>query len=238
MIESILAPADAGRLAATLAKLRSAGLTGAAVTGGIAIASKLARTAAHPGLRRLNDLDLVVADAGAIPASLATAFLLSHVHLDALPGRMLVQVIDPNTALRVDIFREFVGQLTRSTPVLFRGHDAIVVASGDLVARLTALLLDLEYGEPVQAKHARDLSVLMEHADAMAARAAWPNHRRARHPASFDEAHCKVAELIRSRADLLVEPCYSAALPCPKCRDFGVLRVAPPEAIVNVLGYR
>lgn len=136
----------ADRLTRSLANLNRSGLHEFAVTGGVAIALYLAKVNSRASERRLNDLDIVIENATAIPAKLADNFLISHVHLDARLGRMLLQIVDPNTALRIDIFGIYGDTLARSEAVEFREGHIRLVSLDDLLARLTRLLLDLAAG--------------------------------------------------------------------------------------------
>ncbi len=239
MIEATLAPADARRAVATLGRLTRAGLREAAVTGGIAVAWHLGAATGRPAIRALNDLDLIVSGASAIAPGLSAEVLVAHVHPDARPGRLLVQVIDPATRLRVDIFGAFGGQLARSRAVSFFDGDVPVVSAGDLVARLAALLLDLGLGEPVPAKHARDFLALQGCIDEAQASSAWADHRRPRQPVAFAEAHHTTLGLIRDRRGLLVEePRFDISLCCTRCRPIAGLEPASGEAIASALGLR
>jgi hypothetical protein len=69
--ERVLSPEDAKRVACALEKLQRCGLRRFALTDSIAMELQLA----SPRLRRLNDIDIVVASFDAIPAALAGAFL-------------------------------------------------------------------------------------------------------------------------------------------------------------------
>ncbi len=85
MTASVLTSEDAQRAAATLTRLRRAGLQEAAITGGVAIAWHLREATGRHAVRALNDLDLVMSYAGATWAGLADGFLLRHIHL--MPGQ-------------------------------------------------------------------------------------------------------------------------------------------------------
>ncbi|HEU4562137.1 MAG TPA: hypothetical protein VFS20_30190, partial [Longimicrobium sp.] len=83
-----------------------------ALTGGIAI-DLHARTI---GRRRQRDgwpdpdIDLVAEAAGVVSPSVAEDFLISHFHLPQ-PGypKFLVQLVDPSSRLRVDVFPDTLG---------------------------------------------------------------------------------------------------------------------------------
>lgn len=239
MIEAVLAPADARRVAATLGRLARAGLRDAAVTGGIAVAAHLGAATGRPALRALTHLDVVAPGGTAFSPGLNEGFLIAHVHPDARPGRMLVQAIDRRDGLRVDIFGPFGGQWMRSRPAPFLGGEVRLVSPGDLLARLASLLFDLGLSEPVPAKHARDAFALAACVDADGASTAWADHRRPRQPEAFGEALRTVSDLIRERRSLLVaKPRFDVSTACPRCRPAAGLDVAAPEAVVAAMGLR
>src|SRR5262245_37180424 len=95
-----IASDDVERLMRALDALGRHGLHQWAVTGGVAIAAHLNARANRP----LNDLDIVVPLRLAIPELVAKSYLISHIHPDAKPGRMRIQIVDPDLALRIDIF--------------------------------------------------------------------------------------------------------------------------------------
>ena len=228
-----LAAADVDRVAGALCALRRNGLARFALAGGVAAAVHLGAGTGRP--RALNDLDLVVPDADAIPASLADGMLVNHLHFRARPGRMLMQIVDPATSLRVDLFGSVGGQMGRAGPGLASLAGARILSRPDLVARLTRLLLDLADGEPVARKHARDHAALSG-ADLDGIDAAWADHRREHHPADYGEARRRALEVIRSEAGLLVDAPPGFGRPCRLCAEQRGFRIAPEEHIAAVLG--
>ncbi|WP_237477864.1 hypothetical protein [Lichenibacterium dinghuense] len=231
MIDSTLSPDEAGRAAATLARLRGSGLD-PALTGGMAIAWHMAGVdGAGPTRRPLHDLDLVVEGVGSIPDGLGADFEIRHLHPDAPPGRMLAQLWDPSTALRVDVFGAHGDTLSRCAEASLSEGRLRVVSREDLAARLASLLLDLALGEAVAPKHASDFSALVPGVDAAAMAAAWADHRRRRHPESFAEARAAVLDLVAARPDLLVTPDSPYRIsPCPRCRGRPPLGLRAREA--------
>lgn len=225
--------ADADRIAWALATLRRCGLDDFAVAGGVALAIHLGAASGRHGA--LNDLDLVVPGPAALPPTLADGLLVVHAHLNARPGRMLLQLADPGTRLRVDLFGSVGDQMARAAP----GPPAIggtrVLSRADLLARLTRILLDLALGEPVAGKHARDHAALLRDGGGDAG-AAWRDHRRDHHPESFEEACGAVRELVRSRGDLLVRAPPGFGRPCRACSGGRGFRPAPDARIAAVLG--
>lgn len=219
MIDFTLSCDEARRVAATLGRLRHVGLD-PALTGGLAIAWHVSRReGTTPTRRPLHDLDIVVEDIRSIPDGLAAAFEVWHIHADAPPGRMLVQLYDRSTALRIDVFGAYGSTLSRCIGTSLLGAAQQIVSREDLAARLCSVLLDLALDEAVDPKHARDFSALVPGSDAATINVAWREHRRSRHPTDFEEARMSVLDLVRARPDLLAVP-YSPylVLPCPRCR--------------------
>lgn len=230
-----LSPADAARVITALGVLRDNGLRDFAITGGVAVAAHLATSQSS---RPLNDLDLVVEGASLIPSGLAAGLLVSHVHLGAKPGRMLLQLVEPTTRLRIDLFGTIRGQLRRSRSVGAAHGDHRIVSRADLAARMTGLLLDLGLDEAVPAKHARDQAALLAGDPVDGIEAAWADHRRTRHPECFEEACHRAQALKREKAYLLTTSEFKRRLPCARCREAAGFRLAEDQRIVEALGYR
>jgi hypothetical protein len=237
VFEGVLIPADARRAARGVETVIEHGLR-PALAGSLARA--LQRHAlGHVGApRRLNDVDLIVEDFDALPASLAGSFLLSHVHPAAAEGQVLLQLIDESFALRIDVFRAFGRSLSRAVDV--RATAPLpVLAVEDLRARATAIVYGhLQRRRPLDPKHASAMHDLVGLGERDALDAAWEEHRQGL-PGSFDEAHRKACRFLEERPELLIPDQYSAVIePCHRCRAVGQLRPSPPEQIVAVLGYR
>jgi hypothetical protein len=181
--------------------------------------------------RAPGDIDFVAPDFAAIPASLAAEFLFRHVHPHDPPGKMLAQFVDPETAVRVDVFRACGGTLRRA-------RDG-VVSRADVLARLARLLLDPANGVVVPAKHADDYLLLTERVDDDEAEIAWPDHRRPSHPATFREARETLRQLIPARRNLHMTPEYSRDITavCGRCLPINDFPLSDAKVILNLLGY-
>ncbi len=206
-----------------------------ALTGGVATEIHHWLRGHRPPPRPRNDIDFVADSFADIPDTLANSFLFRHVHPEDPPGKTLLQLVDPETALRVDVFRTC-GDTMRRTSEFgpFR-----LIAIEDLLARTARLSLDLAEGLPVPAKHARDFERLSRLIEPAEVEAAWQTHRKPAHPSTFAEAGRLLQALIRARGDLLIAPRYSQdpeAL-CPRCRPIGAFRAADPRAVLSLLGY-
>jgi hypothetical protein len=237
--DTILRGCDAARVVRTLQKLSRCGVCEFSLTGGLAIELQLLGCGEVPRTRSLNDVDLAVASLQAIPERVADEFLVRHFHPKAPEGKMLIQLVDPSTALRVDVFCAYGKTLERSVRMRCGDDSICIVALGDLAAREASLLMDLESGQEVAAKHAQDFERIAEVVDLRRAELAWRDHRKQNDPVTFAEARERAAQLIESRGEMLVVPDYShdADAICPKCEETGRFRLAPAKAILKVLGY-
>jgi hypothetical protein len=170
---------DARRATDTVEAILAHGV-GCALAGGLAIAAQFRAQGRPIEWWELNDIDLVVHEFSAIPESVAASFLLHHVHSNAMEGRLLLQLVDAATAVRVDLFRTFGDTLTRASAL---GHETgrlPVLCVEDLMARTTALVRgSLARGQTVGAKHARAFTRLLGLGRPQQSAAAWHDHRQA-----------------------------------------------------------
>jgi hypothetical protein len=237
--DRFLSAADATRVCRVLEKFAILGPRKFALTGSLALETRLIGLGHVPRLRTLNDVDIVVESIACIPEALAKGFLVRHIHPHVPGGKMLIQLVDPDAALRVDVFRAYGATMARSESVRFGTVLLGVVSLEDLAARAASLIMDLERGIGVARKHAQDFQVLAGVIDLNYVEAAWRDHRKSMDPSTFEEALPRVHDLIESRRDLLVVPDYShdADAACPRCEDTGSFRPAAPKTIMGILGY-
>jgi len=198
-----------------------------ALTGGFAFEIHAARLGLEPSVRPHNDIDFVVPAFNCIPDTLADDFLFRHIHPFDPPGKTLLQLIDPDSCLRVDVFRACGDTMHRAVGI---------VSLEDLVARTARLLLDLAGGVPVASKHARDY---LRFVDLVDAEAAWQDHRKPMHPPTFREADRLIRDLIRTRGNLLITPEYSKNTEevCPRGAPTAAFQLADPNVVLSLLGY-
>ncbi len=237
MFDAVLNDPDASRATAVVGELLALGFRGA-LTGGPAIAAHL-RTRGGPARRRpLNDLDFVVDGFAAIPDAVADRFLLHHVHPFAAEGKTLVQLIDPERAVRVDLFRTIGRTLSRSGPLGTETGRLDVVSLEDLIARTTAHVYSrLRAGRTIDARYARTFLDLSGLGTESVLEEAWQDHRE-EISGSFAEASRHASRLLALHPELVANDEYSAVItPCDRCRNHGRFRCAPPGRIVEVLGY-
>ena len=141
-------------------------LTRVAVTGGVAIDLALgtaARRARHPDAPA-PDLDLIADAADVVSPSVVDEFLISHFHLPQ-PGypKFLVQLVDPTTAVRVDVFPDSLALLPRTTPRAIAGLDVRVLEPCALLEHKLALLAGASTERRVDEKHHADAVLLARH---------------------------------------------------------------------------
>jgi hypothetical protein len=237
LFEAILAGDDAARATFVVSELVAHGFHGS-LTGSLAIEAHLRARGRAAGRRPLSDIDFVVERFTAIPESLADRFLLNHVHPFAPEGKTLVQLIDPERALRVDVFRAFGATVSRSGPLGIDTGPLEVVALEDLVARTTAYVYGhLRAGRAIDAKYARTFFELSNLGDTLALADAWQDHRE-HLSCSFNEASNGARRLLALHPEFVTTEEYSRVITrCERCQDHGRFRCAAPERAVEILGY-
>jgi hypothetical protein len=236
---AILSSSDAERASRTLAMLRRHGAEPLVLTGGLAIELNLLLAGRAPALRELNDIDFVVDSFSEIPATLAADLIFRHVHPHDPPAKTLLQCVQPETAVRVDIFRAYGGTTARAVRVQLNGAPLRMVSLEDLAARTARLCMGLAGDEAVPAKHARDLLRLLAVADLGQTEAAWQDHRKAGYPGSFSDAARQLTGLIAERPDLQIDPIYSrdTTARCSRCEATPEFPLADAGCVLSLLGY-
>jgi hypothetical protein len=239
VIEHFLKESDAERALKTVRKLAAHDLSEWAIVGGWAVEIHCILNRQQPCFRHLTDMDFVVAAFDGIPRSLAELFLFRHVHPSDPPAKMLLQVVDPETALRIDVFRAYGRTMSRAFIVEFPTGPMRLAAREDVIARTARLLLDLAVNVPVPEKHARDYIRISEGVPPPNLDAAWQDHRKSGHPCGFREADELVRNLISTRDRLLITPQFSTDTRdvCPRCVSHAPFPLADPARILSVLGY-
>jgi hypothetical protein len=239
MILRFLSAADADRALRTLRKLTRHDIAGWALTGGFAIEIHSLLLGCLPSVRVLNDLDFVADAFDCIPETLADNFLFRHVHPLDPPGKTILQFIDPESALRIDVFRAYGATMRRTIRLDTPAGTIQLVSLEDLVARSARLVLDIAEGLPVPSKYAADFLRLVELVAPQGVEEAWQEHRKPTHPTTFDEANGLLQELLRARQNLFVPVDFSKNIEevCPRCVPTSVFRLAEPKLVLSLLGY-
>jgi hypothetical protein len=238
-LKPFLAPADWSRVHRTLRKLATNNIAHFALTGGLAIETHLLLAHRPPLERDFNDLDFIVPAFADIPRTLTNGFLFRHVHPDDLPGKNLLQCIDPETKLRIDLFRAYGSEMKRLIGVEIAGVSIRMVSLGDMAARHARLSWDLTDGKAVPSKFARDFLRMSEVISCDEVQHIWPEHRKAQMPATFADAVARLRAAIQSRPDLLVAPGYSTDVHkvCDRCKEVADFPLARGGQILSILGY-
>ena len=238
MLTEFLSTSDARRVSLLLEKLSGCGFREGALTGSLATAAHLLSQGRNTERRSLNDLDFVVGSFASIPGSLAEGFLVHHIHPHAPEGKLLLQLIDRDQALRIDLFRQFGATLTRTERIKGPTGPLTVISLEDLVARMTALVVGcLRRGKPIDPKHARAFRQLAGLGEPGRIDAAWRDHRQSELE-SFHQAAQLAHLLLDHHQELVIPERYSAEVSvCPQCQDDGPFRRSCPDIIVQILGY-
>jgi hypothetical protein len=239
MLEHFLSLADADRALRTFLKLARHDMRGWALTGGLAIEIHRLHRGCRPSVRSLNDIDFIADSFDSIPESLANSFLFRHIHPLDPPGKTMLQIIDEESALRVDVFRACGATMSRTSNLDIPTGTIRLISLADLVARSARLALDLAGGVPTPPKHAADFLRLVELVDQADVELVWRDHRKPGHPLTFEETHCLLQELIPACQDLLITPDYSKDTDrvCPRCSTTTAFRFADPNLVLAILGY-
>ncbi len=239
MTDRFLYASEAKRAWKTLQKLSHYDISGWALAGGLAVEIHCLRGGLSASTRPLNDLDFVTPAFDCIPDGLAGDFLCRHVHPFDPPGKTILQLVDAETALRIDLFRAYGAIMSRTLSLEFPFGRIQLIAREDVLARTARLLLDLRGGVPVPAKHANDylrLGKLMQPSDV---EVAWKDHRKPDHPVTFHEANTLVQSLIATDRNLLITPCYSTDVTqvCSRCVPTAAFPLTDPSLVLSLLGY-
>jgi hypothetical protein len=106
------------------------------------------------GGRSPKDLDFIAAHREVVASSVCRDFLVSHYHGGE---KLIVQLVDPVTRIRVDIFPDRLGMLATARP---RPDGWRVVEFAALLEYKLALLANATRTAPIDPKHAADVRML------------------------------------------------------------------------------
>jgi hypothetical protein len=164
---------------------------------------------------------------------------LRHVHPDDPPGKNLLQFVDPDTSLRLDVFRAYGSVMDRTFEADLGFGLYRIISLEDLTARAARLSWDLSGDRMVAPKHVRDFVRLLEVVNSDNVENVWQEHRNRNSPERFSDATVDLGRLIEERARQLVFPTYSVDVTavCERCRETGALRLADLNRILDILGY-
>src|SRR5215472_13109560 len=239
MLERFLSTANATRALCALRKLASHDISQWALTGGFAIEIQRLRLGCKPSVRSLNDIDFITSSFDCIPQTLSDDFLFRHIHPFDPPGKTLLQFIDPDTALRIDVFRAYGATMSRTSRLDLSFSTIQIVSLEDLVARTARLMLDIAHGAPVPSKHAVDLLRLLPMVHCAEVEAAWQVHRRPTHPLTFAEASTSLAALIPAHPKPAIDSHDSKNTEkvCPRCAPTSTFKLVDSKVVMSLLGH-
>jgi hypothetical protein len=237
--DRVFSEIDRQRAERTFRKLLRHDVANWVLTGGFAAEAHLGHNGGKSAMRPLHDMDFIVSSFDCIPESLAKDFLLRHVHPDDPPGKTLLQCIDPETALRVDVFRAYGDVMRRVLPFRLFSEPFRIISLEDLAARAARLSWDLAAGVPVAPKYARDFLRLLTIVSTDQVDAAWQEHRKSHSPERFQDAANEIRGLVATRPDLLVSPAYltDVSVICERCRGSAALPLVDAGRMLELLGY-
>jgi hypothetical protein len=239
LLGSFLSSADALRAAQTLNRLFQHDISEWTLTGGFATEFHILQRGGKCIHRPLNDIDFVVDSFGFIPESLGKELLFRHVHPYDPPAKTILQAVDPETGVRIDVFRAYGSAAKRALRIAFAAETLRIISLEDLTAHTARLCLDLGGNLPVAPKYARDLLRLLEVVNTAEVEPAWQEHRKPGSPESFVETAKILCRLIQARPDLLFARPYSTDVEavCERCHHTAAFPLAEPRQILSLLGY-
>jgi hypothetical protein len=238
-LELIFTAFDSARIAKTFRNLALHEVSAWALTGGVAIELHILQRGGEPILRQLHDLDFITGSFDFIPGTLGRKLLLRHVHPHDPPGKNMLQGVDPDTQVRLDVFRAYGLEMERTSLTEVADIAVKIVSMEDLVARHARLNWDLMEDKPVAPKYARDFLRLIDLVAIDKVEPIWQEHRKPQSPESFAETASLLRRVIASRPELLISPTYSTDLDevCPRCHGSEAFQLADAGQILSILGY-
>lgn len=238
-LSPFLSPADADRAHRTLSLLCHHHVPPFVLTGSLAVQIHLLRVGHSMDPRPPNDIDFLAGSFDEFPQTLADDFFFCHVHPHQAPGRTLLQCIDPQTAVRIDIFHALGNTMLRAIPFKPGSRAIRIVSLADLTAYTARLCMSLAEGATLPHKHAQDFLRLLPVISNGEIEPVWREHRKPNHPESFAEAALLLQHLIASRKDLQVVTKYAQDIrtACPHCEQTEAFPLAERSRIPSLLGY-
>ncbi len=128
-----------------------------AITGGVAIQFGLAVLGYAGSRETIADLDLVASSLDAVSETVVGPFLISHYHVPQpdVP-KFMIQLVDPVSRIRVDIFPDLVGSLKRAQRITIGEQTMNLLCLADILEHKLLTLSKASPVEPVDPKHYLD----------------------------------------------------------------------------------
>lgn len=239
MLGRFLNAADTARAENVLRRLQKHSISGWALTGGFAIELQILRSGGHCHPRPLHDIDFIVSAFDYIPETLNADFLFRHVHPDDPPGKTLLQAVEPEQAVRVDVFRAYGSEMNRLCSIELGGFCLKLVSLPDLAARHARLCWDLVDSKQVPCKYVQDFLRLIQRVPLEDIKDVWQEHRKPYSAENFSESVSELQRVITLRPDLIVAGEYSTNVKevCLRCRETKTFPLANLTRIYSILGY-
>jgi hypothetical protein len=154
---------DLFRLENTLARLTPyLRATPFALTGGVAVDYHLLFAKKTPSREHVGDLDLVVGRLEALDPAVTSTFLLAHFHQAGPDMKPMVQLVDPLTRLRVDLFPDSLGAIAHATRVSIGRTELLMLSTRSILEHKMQLVRKSTATRPVDPKHWNDAKALAE----------------------------------------------------------------------------
>jgi hypothetical protein len=132
-----------------------------AITGGVAIQFGLAALGCSGWRSSIADLDLVASRLDAVASSVSEQFLVSHYHVPD-PGfpKFMIQVVDPISRIRVDIFPDLVGSIENAGTFAIGEQPVNVLDLQSILDHKLLTISKASPARPVDPKHNHDARAL------------------------------------------------------------------------------
>lgn len=210
------------------------------VTGSLAAAWHLLRKEKLRKKSAINDIDTVVEDLGCIRPSLSEDFLINHFHPSREKGRILLQLVDAENALRIDVFTPSSETLFKRL-IDFKIGVAVcqAVSLEDILVKLLSIIYPVAKGSHVESKYVKKFYLLLDSANLEAAKLIWQDYRKINQPIDFSEAVGIIEKTIAANPHLLKTEEFRRDLDfeCQWCVKSETFPLSPRPKIYEILGY-
>ena len=157
-----LSPIEMDRLSGCLDRLMPhVRLDSIAIAGGVGMQLGMAERGQQGPRDEIADLDFVTASVEAITPRVLEQFLVSHYHV-VRPGvpKFMIQLVDPASTIRVDVFPDLVGSLVDARTVAIGKHSVLVLPLERIFEHKVLTLSRASPSAPIDPKHVADARVL------------------------------------------------------------------------------
>jgi hypothetical protein len=132
-----------------------------AITGGVGMQFGFAELGRQDPRDQVADLDLVATSLEAISPGVVGQFLVSHYHVvrPSVP-KFMIQLVDPESRLRVDIFPDLAGWLGEARTIAFGRHSIRLLPLARIFEHKAQTLSRASESAPIDPKHVRHAEIL------------------------------------------------------------------------------